>query len=114
MATQLPAVLAHEWQQASLPADVAKISTPGTKLFYSRTSKCKVLVSRTNVAGWHLSISHPFRYPSWDEIKAARYALVPDEARMTMDLPPSSEFVNVHPNCFHLYECRCAPEKADG
>lgn len=67
-------------------------------------------MSRRPAFGWHLSISHPWRYPTWDEIRAARYALVPDEARMTMDLPPSSEFVNVHPNCFHLYECRCAPE----
>jgi hypothetical protein len=54
--------------------------------------------------GWHLSISHPTRYPTWDEIKAARYDLLPDDCTMGMLLPPSGEYVNVHPNCFHLHE----------
>lgn len=53
---------------------------------------------------WHLSISHPSRYPTWDEIKEARYRLLPDEIYMAMILPPSGEYVNVHENCFHLWE----------
>jgi hypothetical protein len=95
------------WQQRPLPADVARVVSNGTRLYVSSASHCKVLVSHEPVVGWHLSISHEWRYPSWEEIKSARYELVPDAVRMTMDLPPSSEFVNVHENCFHLYECRC-------
>ena len=53
---------------------------------------------------WHLSISTATRYPTWDEIKDARYALLPDEVTMAMLLPPSREYVNIHPNCFHLHE----------
>ncbi len=53
---------------------------------------------------WHMSISHPARYPTWDEIKEARYRFVPDKATMAMILPPKSEYVNIHPNCFHLHE----------
>ena len=53
---------------------------------------------------WHLSISHPKRYPHWDEIRDARYAFIPDGVTMAMLLPPQSEYVNVHRNCFHLYE----------
>lgn len=53
---------------------------------------------------WHLSISHPSRYPSWDEIKEARYRLTPDQITMAMILPPTAEYVNLHPNCFHLHE----------
>lgn len=56
---------------------------------------------------FHLSISHPFRYPKWDEIKDARYALLPDNINMGMFLPPSAEYVNIHKNCFHLHECKC-------
>ena len=55
---------------------------------------------------WHLSISHPHRYPTWEEIKRARYDLLPDAVTMAMLLPPKSEYVNVHSNCFHLHEWR--------
>jgi hypothetical protein len=56
---------------------------------------------------WHMSISTRTRYPVWDEIRDAWYALKPSEcANVTMGLllPPESEYVNVHPNCFHLHE----------
>lgn len=54
--------------------------------------------------GWHLSISHPMRYPTWDEIVDARYALVPNDVTMAMLLPPKEQYVNLHENCFHLHE----------
>jgi hypothetical protein len=53
---------------------------------------------------WHLSISTPTRYPTWDEIADARYDLLPDALRMAMLLPPRAEYVNAHPYCFHLWE----------
>lgn len=53
---------------------------------------------------WHLSISHPGRYPSWDEVADVRYALVPDDVTMALLLPPSAEYVNAHPTCFHLWQ----------
>ena len=53
---------------------------------------------------WHLSIAHRSRYPTWDEIKTARYELVPGNVTMAMILPPKSEYVNLHNNCFHLHE----------
>lgn len=53
---------------------------------------------------WHLSIAHPKRYPTWDEIKAARYELIPHDLTIAMILPPPSEYVNIHNNCFHLHE----------
>lgn len=64
---------------------------------------CRVFVGK-EPAGWHLSISCESRYPTWEEIKAARYDLVPNEVTMAMILPPKQEYVNIHPNCFHLYE----------
>lgn len=64
---------------------------------------CKILVSR-EFGKWHLSISHPEKYPDWDTIRDARYALLPDDITMAMLLPPTSQYVNVHHNCFHLHE----------
>ena len=52
---------------------------------------------------WHLSISHARRYPTWDEIRDIRYALVPDEVMVAMFLPPRAQYINVHSFCFHLY-----------
>ena len=58
--------------------------------------------------GWHISISHPHRYPTWDEIHAAWYDLVPESAAITgaLILPPKSEYVNLHSNCFHVYQLK--------
>ena len=90
---------------------ICEIQSPlnGAKAY--RMGECAVLVSRDEVKErglfvmrWHLSISHPSRFPRWNEIKEARYALLPDEVTMAMLLPPREQYVNVHPNCFHLHE----------
>jgi len=59
-----------------------------------------------NDGGIHLSISHPRRYPTWDEIRKARYELLPGDLNFVMHLPPQGEDVDVHDNCFHLHEHR--------
>lgn len=75
--------------------------------------ECTVMLSREpgvgfdGAYGWHLSIAHPKRYPTWDEIKTARYGLEAlAEVTMAQVLGPvaEGEWVNVHDNCFHLYE----------
>lgn len=55
---------------------------------------------------WHLSISQPYRYPTWDEIYTAWYDLCPDAAQITgaILLPRKTEYVNLHPNCFHVHQ----------
>jgi hypothetical protein len=69
---------------------------------------CRIIVTRevyqNHALRWHLSISCANRYPTWDEIHDARYALIPDNVTMAMILPPKAEYVNLHPNCFHLHE----------
>jgi len=67
---------------------------------------CYVAVTHRPNVGWHLSISCERRYPTWDEIKAARYLLVPAPVTMAMILPPPGQYVNVEDqdNVFHLHE----------
>ena len=60
---------------------------------------------------FHMSISHRSRYPSWDEIHEARDAFLPAFREFMMVLPRRGEYVNVHPNCFHLHE---VPEELAG
>lgn len=74
-----------------------------------RLRSCKVFVTQDKAGKnggllWHLSISHPHRYPKWDEIRDARYKFLPTDLTFGMLLPPPEEYVNVHPNCFHLWE----------
>lgn len=53
---------------------------------------------------WHLSISHPTRLPSWDEIKDARYSLLPHDIMVAQLLPPPGEFINLNRYVMHLWE----------
>ena len=68
--------------------------------------QCSVILTR-DAGRWHLSIAHPRRYPTWDEIHEARYTLLPsEEIFMAMITPPKRFYVNLHPNCFHLWEMK--------
>ncbi len=67
--------------------------------------ECSVFVS-VDEERYHLSIAHPSRYPTWDEIKEARENLLPIGKWFCMVLPPPQHYVNVHRNCFHLWEMK--------
>jgi len=80
-----------------------EISSPIPFAKAYKYGSCAVLVGREN-GKLHLSISHAKRYPSWDEIKGARYELMPHDITVAMLLPPPEDYINVHQNCFHLWE----------
>jgi hypothetical protein len=63
-----------------------------------------VLLTRTLACGYHLSVAHTDRLPTWDEVRDARYAVVPNEHAMALLLPPRDEYVNVHEHCLQLIE----------
>ena len=52
----------------------------------------------------HLSISRRERYPTWDEIHSVRNELLPADKDFMMVLPREGFYVNLHNNCFHLWE----------
>jgi hypothetical protein len=78
----------------------------GDGLLY-RIGECQVILSgpqERHHIGWHFSISHPSRNPTWEEQRDTRYALVPDDLYMVMIMPPKKEYVNIHDHCFHWRE----------
>jgi len=84
---------------------------PGHSVRYYQKGPCHAFIARepfgkSDALLWHLSISCKDRYPGWNEIKDARYTLLPLGLTFAMLLPPSGEYVNIHPNCFHLWEAR--------
>lgn len=87
---------------------MAELRASGTRMY--QKDACRVLVSQERYPNkgerlwWHLSISCADRYPTWEEIKDARYCLLPMGLTFAQLLPPLDRFVNIHPNCFHLWE----------
>lgn len=55
---------------------------------------------------WHLSVSCLTRHPTWDELKTARYRLLPHDRAFALILPPPHLYVNVpaQDHVFHLHE----------
>lgn len=52
---------------------------------YYRFGECDVFLSgplERSKIGWHFSIAHPTRNPTWEEQRDARYALIPDDVYM--------------------------------
>lgn len=56
------------------------------------------------VAWRHVSVSCADRYPTWEELKDIRYRLFDEDAEVVQFFPPKSDYVNIHPNCFHLWQ----------
>jgi hypothetical protein len=84
-----------------VPIALGDLIEHGSKAY--RLGACMIIVSE-QAPGWHMSISRRDRLPSWEEVRDARYALIPDEVLMAMLLPPKADYVNVHPFCFQLYQ----------
>jgi len=57
---------------------------------------------------WHLTISTPSRHPTWDEIKVARYRLLPLDICVGILLPQPEFYVNLEEqdHVFQVWEVR--------
>lgn len=80
---------------------------PGSLMF--KMGRVSIIVSPPVIEkgmGWHISISHPDRYPTWDEVAAAWYQLVPDADNRVgaMILPKREDYISVHNYCFQVHE----------
>jgi hypothetical protein len=100
------------WKRIKVPELVLK-GSPETRGWQRevRDGHLSVLLSIEDGLA-HLSISHrrsdgtrlPGRYPTWEEIKDARYRFAPLDVTMAMLLPPQDQYVNDHPTTFHLWQ----------
>ncbi len=99
--------------QVALPVGMAEAWRASGARGFKRFAmgECTILLARepNGVNGemlWHLSISAPDRHPTWDEIKTARYRLLPLDRCFGMLLPPPEQYVNIpqQDHVFHLHE----------
>ncbi len=90
---------------------------PGSRLWLGHSGKHDWIsvIASVDVGSLHVSIArypaHSQRYPAWDEILAIRAWAFPEETEVVMVLACKSEYVNVHNNCFHLWESACGRER---
>ena len=71
-----------------------------------RLGECSVIVTR-ELGGFHLSIAHPRRLPTWIEASQAWYRVIPDAGKGRVGallLPDISEYVNLHKYCIQVVE----------
>jgi hypothetical protein len=82
---------------------------PGEAPKAYRKGLLNALVSRDEIARgdlrWHVSLTGPGRCPTWEELVAAGHGLRPGIV-FVIGLPPKSWWINVHPDCLHLYETK--------
>lgn len=97
--------------QHKVPGLLRQLSPFSTHLAVYMMGGCSIIVAREPAGAngemlWHLSISRTDRHPSWDEIKTARYRLLPEDRCFGMLLPPPEFYVNVEAqdHVFHLWE----------
>lgn len=84
---------------------------PGTKSYM--LGQCSVYISPPYLSrGWHLSIAHRSRYPTWDEVAKAWYDGVPDSDKRIacMVLPTKDAYINYHEYCFQVLELQTATD----
>ena len=76
--------------------------TPPGCTSWGSTTGCTAFAGQ-ELGRWHVSVSHPRRVPSWDEMRTAREAMTSDAVTMAILMPPSAQYVNVHDYCLHLW-----------
>ena len=69
------------------------------------TAICSMDVESDGKRWVHLSLAHPNRLPTYQELCDARDAFLGNEARCIQVFAPKSEHVNIHKYCLHLWHC---------
>lgn len=87
-----------EWKPVR--GDAISIAIGGAS--YQSSTGCHALVTREPEL--HISVSHPSRYPTWDELASARDRFGGPDFRMVMRFPPRDEYVNLHNTCLHIWQ----------
>lgn len=88
--------------EIDVPGIIEEISSEA-KMFVDENLHIKVTSAKEG-GRWHMSISHPERLPTWDEIKEAREIALPPNVFFCLPFPPKEFWINIHDYCLHLWE----------
>jgi len=68
-----------------------------------RLGLCFIIVAYSKKLGWHMSISHPERYPHMEEVRVARENLLSSNIIMALIIQNGQEDMEMD-NTYHLFE----------
>lgn len=84
---------------------------PGSRLWVvGKKPDLMSIIASVDRGYMHVSVAHSSRYPTWDEIHTIRDWAFPEDMEVVMVLPREVDYVNLHRNCFHLWESACGEE----
>lgn len=64
----------------------------------------KLRIVWSNQLGWeHVSVSRLTKVPSWEDMCFAKQQFWSDDINVMQLHPAKNNYVNVHPNCLHLW-----------
>ena len=75
-------------------------------LYIRRQRQQSVIISggyRGDEQWVHVSTAMPSRLPTWEEFSEVKRVFMGPDLTAIQVFPPQAEYVNVHPNCLHLY-----------
>lgn len=62
--------------------------------------------AKYNGVQWlHVSFARKSRMPTYDEMQMVKRDFIGDSRKAIFVLPPRKNYVNIHPNCLHLWCC---------
>jgi hypothetical protein len=79
---------------------------PDGRQFVHLPTRTSIIATRAEHRGeeWlHVSIAHPDRLPTWEELKAIKIALIGAARFAYQVFPPNWQYVNQHPYALHLW-----------
>lgn len=105
------------WLRLDEPAPLSLVRAdqspvPASRLWIGHSGKHNRIsvIASIDDGSLHVSIAHSQRYPTWDEILTVRAWAFPDDTEVVMVLARKEDYVNVHNNCFHLWQSACGRE----
>ena len=101
MDSKLPRVIPYTWRLHTRTIDGARYVQPMTDLTVTVSGD----VEHDEKKWIHLSIAHPERMPTWEEVVAAKEWIIGRDEYAVQVIPPRERYVNTHPFCLHLFSC---------
>ncbi len=75
--------------------------------FYVTRAGVRMTIFVSDGGGWdHVSVSCAHRCPTWAEMCWVKDLFFGPEEVVCQFHPKESEYVNLHPNCLHLWRCQ--------
>ena len=95
----IPSVLPASWSLVRTTLDgAAWVTNHGLSVIGS------VATEQDGKRWVHLSCARSGRLPSWFDLREVRDVLLGDAVAYQV-LPSKSRYINLHPNCLHLFHC---------